>query len=111
MTEKTAPTFNVDIHMAGDINAAALVIQKAAVNLGMCVSLSPQSFIYTGGREEGFRVGFINYPRFPADPKDIIMQAEDLARWLLVELGQQSYTIVTPHETTWYSRHPQKDDT
>lgn len=106
MTEKTVASFSVDIHMAGDINVAAMVIQRYAAETGLCVTLSPQSFIYTGGREEGFRVGFINYPRFPAEPSDITSRAHDLARNLVVQLGQHSYSIVTPRETTWVSRRP-----
>jgi hypothetical protein len=109
MTEKTVPSFNVNIHMAGDINAAALIIQRYAAEIGLCVTLMPQSFIYTGGREEGFRVGFINYPRFPKEPGEIVARAHDLARNLRVQLGQQSYSIVTPVETTWVSTRP--DDT
>lgn len=107
MTEKTAPSFNVDIHMAGDINAAALIIQRYALDTGLCVTLQPQSFIYTGGREEGFRVGFINYPRFPAEPSDIVARARDLASVLRVQLGQHSYSIVTPIETIWVSHRPE----
>lgn len=107
MTEKTAPSFNVDIHMAGDIQAAGLIIQRYALDCGMCVTLTPQSFIYTGGREEGFKVGFINYPRFPKEPTDIVARAHDLARVLRVQLGQQSYSIVTPIETMWMSHRPE----
>lgn len=107
MTEKTVPSFNVDIHMAGDINAAGLIIQRYAAETGLCVTLTSQSFIYTGGREEGFRVGFINYPRFPKDPGDIVAHAHDLARNLRVHLGQHSYSIVTPIETTWVSHRPE----
>ncbi|RVL53586.1 hypothetical protein [Sinorhizobium meliloti] len=107
MTEKTAPSFNVDIHMAGDINAAGLIIQRYALDCGMCVTLTPQSFIYTGGSEEGFKVGFINYPRVPKEPGEIIARAQDLARVLRVQLGQQSYSIVTPVETIWVSHRPE----
>lgn len=107
MTEKTAPSFNVDIHMAGDIDAAALIIQRYAAETGLCVTLMPQSFIYTGGREEGFRVGFINYPRFPKEPDAIIARAHDLTSVLRVQLGQQSYSIVTPTETIWVSHRPE----
>lgn len=107
MTEKTAPSFNVDIHMAGDITAAGQIIQRYAVDVGMCVTLSPQSFIYTGGREEGFKIGFINYPRFPANQDEILAAAKKLADLLMVVLGQHSYSIVTPIETTWVSRREQ----
>lgn len=107
MTEKIVSSFNVDIHMAGDINAAGLVIQRYALDCGMCVTLTPQSFIYTGGREEGFKVGFINYPRFPKEPGEILARARDLASVLLVQLGQHSYSIVTPIETIWVSHRPE----
>lgn len=108
MTERTVPSFNVDIHMAGDVNAAGLEIQRYALDCGMCVTLTPQSFIYTGGREEGFKVGLINYPRFPKEPTEILARAHDLARVLRVQLGQQSYSIVTPTETIWVSHRPEE---
>lgn len=107
MTEKTVPSFNVDIHMAGDIQAAGLVIQRYAAETGLCVHLMPQSFIYTGGREEGFRVGFINYPRFPKEPGEILARVRDLASVLRVQLGQHSYSIVTPTETIWVTHRPE----
>lgn len=107
MTEKTAPSFNVDIHMAGDITLAAGIIQRYASDIGMCVTIAPQSFIYTGGREEGFRVGFINYPRFPKEPGEILARARDLASVLRVQLGQHSYSIVTPTETIWITHRPE----
>lgn len=108
MTEKTVPTFTADIHMAGDINAAGVAIQRYAADNGLCVSLTPQSFIYTGGREEGFKIGLINYPRFPKEPSEILARATELARTLLDQLGQHSYSIITPGETTWYSRRPEQ---
>ncbi|RVO40452.1 hypothetical protein CN093_11495 [Sinorhizobium meliloti] len=102
---KAAPTFSVDIHMAGDIAAAGLFIQRYAIENGMCVTLMPQSFIYTGGREEGFRVGFINYPRFPTTHLPHIQDAAyRLALALLEELGQHSFCITDPERTVWYSR-------
>lgn len=103
MTEKYCESYFFDIHMAGDINAASLIIQRYAAETGMCISLSPQSFIYTGGREEGFKVGFINYPSFQKEPNEIMASARDLARVLRVGLGQLSYSIETISETIWVS--------
>lgn len=104
MKEQQSPSFNIQIHMAGDIAAAKLRIQQHAADVGMCVTVSPQTFIYTGGCEEGFCVGFINYPRFPKPAEDIIAAARDLANILLVHLGQHSYSIVSPIDTIWVSR-------
>lgn len=103
MIVRTAPSFNVEIHMAGSVDAASLVIQRHAAENGLCVTISPQSFIYTGGREEGFRVGFINYPRFPKPSGEIALQAHHLAKILREHLGHKSYSIVAPDETTWFS--------
>lgn len=105
MIEKTVPSFNVDIHMAGDLAAAALIVQRYAVDNGMCVTIVPQTFIYTGGREEGFKVGFIHYPRFPrVEPAEIYEEAKQLAAYLMHQLGQHSYSVVGPTETYWFSR-------
>lgn len=107
MIEKTSPTWNVTIHMAGDIARAGQLIQRYAADHGMCVTLTAQSFIYTGGREEGFAVGFINYPRFPSEREDIEANARSVANELMHKLGQHSYSIVTPKETIWVSRRPE----
>ena len=104
MIEQSEPTWNATIYMAGDILHAGQLIQRYAISAGMCVTLTAQSFIYTGGREEGFAVGFINYPRFPSGFDDITAKAKALAAVLMVELGQHSYSIVTPKETIWVSR-------
>jgi len=104
--KKTAPSFNVEIHMAGDITEAGRVIQLFVDQVGLCVTLTPQSFIYTGGREEGFKVGFINYPRFPKEPDEIVAIANILADHLRQPLGQDSYSVVTPVETIWISHRP-----
>lgn len=107
MTENTAPTFNVDIHMAGDIAAAANIIQVLAADKGMCVSLTPQTYVYSGGREEGFKASLINYPRFPReDPETLLDEAKQLASYLMHQLGQHSYTVVSPISTFWFSRRP-----
>lgn len=103
---KVAKSHNVEIHMAGDITEASLFLQKLAAKRGMCVSIHPQSYIYSGGREEGFLIRFINYPRFPQEPKQIIAQAEQLADWLSKHIGQYSWSITTPDETIYYSEIP-----
>jgi hypothetical protein len=102
---KSAPTWTVTIHMAGDISLAGQIIQRHAIDFPLCVNLTPTSFIYTGGREEGFAIGLINYPRFPAtDLSEIGEKAYALAGRLMHEMGQHSFSIVTPETTTWYSR-------
>ncbi|TIN83067.1 hypothetical protein [Mesorhizobium sp.] len=103
---KSAPTVRYEILIAGDIGQARQVCREWCMEAGACVTVEPVDYIYTGGEEAGIRVGFINYPRFPADDGSIGRRAADLARILMVRLCQQSYSIVGPNETVWYSRRP-----
>jgi hypothetical protein len=100
MTDATAPTYTAQIYMAGDIAHARQVCRRFCSS-GLCVTLEPVEFIYTGGAEDGFRVGLINYPRFPARNEDTFDKAVRLANQLRDELCQHSYSIVTPSVTVW----------
>lgn len=98
------PTYTVQLYIAGDIGAARRFIQREVYETGLCVTLEPLEHIYTGACEAGMRVGFINYPRFPAEPSDIFAKAHDLGRRLMVELGQHSFSIVGSDKTVFETR-------
>jgi len=104
---KTAKTFWVNIWIAGDLATAEDICGKWCDEVGACVTVTPTNYIYTRGSESGVCVGFINYPRFPADPEDIQARARQLAEKLLTGLNQQSYSIETPDETVWVSYREQ----
>ncbi|MCJ8053810.1 hypothetical protein GB928_018295 [Shinella curvata] len=104
---RTARTVRVDIFIAGDHQQAKQVCREWCMENGACVTVEPVDYIYTGGEEAGVRVGFINYPRFPASEAYITGRAENLAARLMLRLCQHSYSIVGPEETTWYSRRPE----
>jgi ferredoxin len=94
-------SFWATIYMAGSIEHAKQVCRTFCMARGLCVTVEPTTFIYTGGEEVGFRIGLINYPRFPTTPTDIINLADELGSVLRVELAQHSYSVVTPTETIW----------
>lgn len=104
---KTEPTIRFDIFIAGDLAQAKQVCREYCYAVGLCVTVEPVSYIYTGGEEDGVRVGIINYPRFPASRDDIRYKAKELADKLLDRLCQHSYSLVGPDETTWFSRRPE----
>lgn len=104
MITKTCPTYTVDICMAGDIECAKVVCREFCFAVGLCVTVTPTTYVYTGGAEEGFKVGLINYPRFPSEPERIVNVAMRLGALLMERLFQTSYTIVAPEGTVWYSR-------
>lgn len=103
---KTAPTIRYDIFIAGDVEQAKQVCREYCFEVGLCVTVEPVTYIYTGGEETGVRIGLINYPRFPSTSEAIGETAHKLADKLMRHMCQQSYSIVGPDETNWFSRRP-----
>src|SRR3972149_477941 len=93
-------TFTVTIHMAGDIATAKAFLRNDCYQRGLCVTVAPETFIYSGGEEEGFSIGFVNYPRFPASPEVIRARALEIAEKLIVSCCQKTALIVDPEQTT-----------
>lgn len=104
MIVKRANSYPVTIFIAGDLATAKSAAREWTFTEGACVTVEPVSYIYTGGQEEGVRVGFINYPRFPSEPDVIKNKAQRLAIFLMERLYQNSFSIETPEETIWFSR-------
>lgn len=103
---KKEPTIRFDIFIAGDLAQAKQVCREYCFDVGLCVTVEPVAYIYTGGEEAGVRVGLINYPRFPTDADSLSSKAKELADSLMERLCQHSYTIVGPDQTEWFSRRP-----
>jgi hypothetical protein len=99
-----APTVRYDVFMAGDLAEARRFCRRFVFEVGLCVHLEAVDYVYKGGEEAGFKVGLINYPRFPKEDREIRAQAEELGLRLMEELCQESFCVVGPAETTWYSR-------
>lgn len=77
--------------------------EKEKFGRGLCVTVTPTTYIYTGGEAEGIVVGLINYPRFPLEPGQLQATANALAEDLRLKLGQTSFTTQTPDVTYWSS--------
>lgn len=105
-----ANSYPVQIFIAGSYCKAKEIAQKFCNEVGCCVTVSKTVYVYTGGKEKGVVVGFINYPRFPNKPDEIEDKANQLAELLLKGLKQQSYSIQTPDETKWVSYRPEDVD-
>lgn len=99
-------TYQATIFIAGDYAKALRTSQAHCDTVGLCVTVEPTTYVYTGGAESGVRVGLINYPRFPSKPRDIERRAKELALLLLDALEQESVSIVGTDGTTWLSRRP-----
>lgn len=102
--EKIEPTFWAKIYLAGDHEIIKQVCRQYCFEVGLCVTVTPTTFIYTGGEEYGIEIGLINYPRFPDSDKNILNKAKILAEKCRTAAYQHSYLILTPTQTIWNSR-------
>lgn len=103
-----APTAQVTIWVAGDEADAKRVCRKFCLDVGLCVTVTPTEYIYTGGSERGVMVGLVNYPRFPRTFDQIWATALQLARTLRDELFQHSVLLTAHDRTTWITNRPEK---
>ena len=106
MVVKSRPTAVVEIFMVGCVDDARRVCRRYCMDMGLCVAVTPTSYIYTGGEEAGFVIGLRNYPRFPSFGEELHRIAHKLAEELLDDLSQYSAMIVDSVNTTWISRCP-----
>lgn len=104
---QTVETYTLNLYMAGDIHQARQVCREYCMEVGLCVTVTPTTYIYTGGEEAGFIVGFINYPRFPASSGELWDTAMSLAKQLRNRLCQHSFTIVGPDNSEWHTEREQ----
>lgn len=100
------PTYAISIYMAGDVAHAKQLLRAECYppNEGLCVTVSPTTFLYSGGEENGFVVGLVNYPRFPSDPAKLWERASSIAHRLIPALFQWSALLVAPDKTEWINR-------
>jgi hypothetical protein len=104
MTSTTQPTHTVRLYLSGPIDIARQVCREECLREGLCVTIEPTTFIYTGGEEQGYCVGLVNYPRFPTTPELLNARARDLAVKLLDRTCQHSALVVTPQVTEWVTK-------
>lgn len=98
---KTTNTFEVKIYIARCIYTIKTLCQRYCVS-GLCVTVTPTDYIFTGGSELGVIIGLINYARFPTtNCSSITQKAIELAKILMNECGQRSCSVVDP-EITYY---------
>ncbi|MCA0358750.1 MAG: hypothetical protein LCH78_18200 [Proteobacteria bacterium] len=103
MKRVEAATYTATIFVGGDLAKAKAACRAFCDEVGLCVTVEPTDYIYTGGNTEGVSVGLINYGRFPAEPAAIFAHAEALALKLIDGLGQESASIVATDRTIWLS--------
>lgn len=104
MQTLTADTYVITLYLSGPIEVAKQALRSECMRQGLCITIEPTTFIYTGGEETGYRVGLLNYPRFPSEPFDLEARATFIALMLLEATHQHSALIVTPSLTYWFTK-------
>jgi hypothetical protein len=108
MKTVTAPSFLCEIYVAGSFADIERECAAHCMAVGLCVSIEPVRFVYTGGREDGAVVRLVNYPRFPSKPAAIRAEARALALVLITAGHQWSALIVDPEQTVWLTARPEE---
>ncbi|HBO9153605.1 hypothetical protein [Pseudomonas aeruginosa] len=107
MINQFAETYWIKLYLSGPIEIAKNIIRQECLREGLCITIDPTTFIYTGGEETGYTVGIVNYPRFPTSPDDLEDRARQLMHLLLEGTYQHSALMMTPTATEWVSIRPQ----
>jgi len=97
----TADSETVTVYLAGDVADAKRSMRRQCVEEGLCVTITPTTFVYTHGAEEGVAVGLVNYPRFPKPPGDVWKRAVQVAGMLMADLYQRTALVVAADKTLW----------
>lgn len=106
---KTAPTFQSAIYISARLHTVQDVCAEFCKKNPCCVTVEPVDFIFTGGNQSGFRIKFINYPRFENDIESIKQKSESLALSLLIASQQNSCSVVHSDEII-YMQLGEKND-
>lgn len=102
--EKTSKTYWVKLFIAGDKQIITDCCRKSCFPKGLCVTVKNCDYIFAGGMEYGFEIGFIQYPKFQEDEKSILDKAVNLGKMICEKNYQWSFTIQDPVETRYFSR-------
>jgi hypothetical protein len=97
-------SYNVTVYVGGDVADARRSLRRQTWEAGLCVTVVPCDFVFTGGMESGVAVGFINYPRFPKSPDEIWNRAVEVAVQLRTDLYQKTACVVAGDRTLWLPR-------
>lgn len=100
MKATNSKTIQAHIYISGPIGVIEQACRRECFRAGLCVTVTPTKFVYTGGEETGAVIGLCNYPLYPTSSNELGDRAMLLARGLLEETYQQKVMVVTGDKTT-----------
>lgn len=99
--EKKSKTHIAQIYVSGSLESIEQCCRRYCNSTKLCVTITPTSYVFTGGKETGAIVGIINYPKFPRCVGELLDITNNLARSLLKDTQTKSLTVALD-ETSYY---------
>jgi hypothetical protein len=103
-TVRACEAWTVTLYIGGPVEEAKRALSVIAAKVGVCWSVEPTEFIYSGGREQGVIVRQIAYARFPSSADDAMTDMLMVGEGLMEHLGQGSFTVIGPDKSMFVSR-------
>ena len=103
MITKQAPSYHISIYCTGEKVALYAAIQSVCDSIGLCVSIFPCDYLFTGGMESGYEIRLINYPRFPSTKEAIKAKAMQVVEAIFTVNPKGSLTMVDPWDSVYMS--------
>ena len=103
-TKLEAPSYWAKVYIAVEPAQLDALCRKFCFKVGLCVTVDPTFFIYTGGAEKGSCIGLINYARFPSSPEELEKTAIELGTEIAEQFSQSSFTVLSPNKSQFFSR-------
>lgn len=100
---KKSDPYQCTLFVGGNIHHIELICRKY-VETGLCITITPTKYVYTGGAEDGAIIGFINYARFPNTKGNIFELAVELGREIIEQTGQLSFSVMDNENNCYFSR-------
>jgi len=101
---KQVESYWCKIYIAGDYQEIKTLCRQFCFDFPFCVTITPTTYIYQGGAEDGAEIGIISYAKFPKLKKQLFDIASELAGKIMERESQWCYTILTPSKSVWFSR-------
>lgn len=103
MHEQQSEPGSTRLFICGNITTIKQIVAKFVAENGWCVTVSPTTYIYTGGEEEGVIIEAINYARFPSTREFRRQRIKDLGMMIAKAANQRSFTIQDEAASTYHA--------
>jgi len=92
------------LYVAGSYDVSVEACKEKCFPTGLCVTVEKVKYIFGCGSENGVRIGFVDYPKYPEEKDIILEKAISVGKFVAEKNFQTSFLIVSPNGNQWFSR-------